>query len=110
MPGSLHRTAELFPFRSLREILAKRELRVHAVAPQDNVGHAVQLMSANDIGLVVVLDGGHLAGVLSERDLVRAAGRGGAGTLRERQVSELMTREVIAVTADEQFGRCMELM
>ena len=110
MPGSHHRTEELFPDRSLRQILARRDPVVHAVAPQDPVTHVLQLMSQLDIGLVVVLEAGQLVGVLSERDLVRLAGQAGVGALGERTVADLMTRDVATVGPDEPFGRCMALM
>jgi CBS domain-containing protein len=110
MPAKHPQTGELFPYRSLREILTGRPATVHAVAPGDPVSAAVALMSGHGIGLVVVLDGAQLAGVLSERDLVRRAGQPDAAGLGALPVSALMKREVVTVGPDEQFGRCLALM
>ena len=110
MPGSLRRTEELFPYRSLREVLASRPAGVFAVAPADPVFRALALMAEHDIGLVLVLDGERLAGVLSERDLARYAGRSPDGALRDLRVEQLMTREVVTIGPDELVGRCMALM
>ena len=107
MPGSFKRTEELFPERSLRQILPSRR-PVVAVAPTDPVARALALMAEHDIGVVLVLDGERLAGILSERDLVRHAGSGPA--LRDLRVDELMTRDVATVDADAQFRQCMVLM
>ena len=107
MPGLFKRTEELFPERSLRQILPSRR-PVVAVAPTDPVARALALMAEHDIGVVVVLDGERLAGILSERDLVRHAGSGPA--LRDLRVDELMTRDVATVDADAQFRQCMVLM
>ena len=107
MPGSFKRTEELFPERSLRQILPSRR-PVVAVAPADPVARALALMAEHDIGVVLVLDGERLAGILSERDLVRHAGSGPA--LRDLRVDELMTRDVATVDADAQFRQCMVLM
>lgn len=107
MPGSFKRTEELFPERSLRQILPSRR-PVVAVAPADPVARALALMAEHDIGVVLVLDGERLAGILSERDLVRHAGSGPA--LRDLRVAELMTRDVATVDADAQFRQCMVLM
>ena len=107
MPGSFKRTEELFPERSLRQILPSRR-SVVAVTPADPVARALALMAEHDIGVVLVLDGERLAGILSERDLVRHAGSGPA--LRDLRVDELMTRDVATVDADAQFRQCMVLM
>jgi CBS domain-containing protein len=110
MHATPKRTDELFPYRSVRQILASRPQVVHAVAPDDPASLALQRMAEQDIGLVVVLDGARLAGVLSERDLARHAGRPQARPLRDIKVAELMTRDVATVGPDESFGRCMALM
>jgi CBS domain-containing protein len=78
MHATPKRTEELFPERSLRQILAGQRAVVHAVAPDDPASLALQRMAEHDIGLVVVLEGDRLAGVLSERDL-GALRRGSAG-------------------------------
>ena len=110
MPGSLRTTDEQFPYRTLRQMLAGRTPAVHAVAPGDPITRALQLMALHNIGLVVVLEGERLAGVLSERDLVRYAGNAAGGPPSERRISELMTRDVATVGPDDTFGRCMALM
>ena len=110
MPTTPRRTNELFPYRSLRQILSKRPPVVHSVGPGDPVSVALQRMAQHRIGLVVVLESGRLVGVLSERDLVRRAGQPDATTLRDLPVAELMTRDVVTVGPDEQFGRCLALM
>ena len=95
MPATPLRSDELFPYRSVRHILANRKPVVHAVSSEDTVASALQLMSKHNIGLVVVLDGEQLIGVLSERDLARRAGQLGAEALRGLPVAALMTRDVV---------------
>ena len=97
MSGFLKSMDQRFPDRSLREILTRTYPTLHAVAPQDPAARALQVMAEHDIGLVVVLEGHRLAGVLSERDLVRHAGRS-ATALADLAVAELMTRDVATVT------------
>jgi len=49
---------------------------VVAVAPEDTLGEAAERMAAEGVGSSVVLDGGRLIGILTERDLLGAvAGR-----------------------------------
>ena len=47
---------------------------VVSVGPDDTVLNALEVMRANDIGAVVVLEGGKLKGMLSERDYARKVG------------------------------------
>ena len=110
MPGSLKRLDVLFPERTLQEILAARPPAVHAVAPGDLVGVALQRMAQHDIGLVVVLEAERLVGVLSERDLAREAGRSQSGALRDLRVADLMVRDVATVDRDASFAHCLALM
>ncbi len=110
MPRALLRLDELFPYRSLGEMLARQRRPVLSVAPGDTVEQALRLMAERDIGLLVVLEGGRLAGVLSERDLARRAGATEAGALRALRVADLMTRDVATVGPEALFGECIALM
>jgi CBS domain-containing protein len=103
-------TDEVFPYRPLRQILARRLPMVHTVAPGDSLTLALQKMAQYDIGLLVVLESGWLVGVISERDMVRRAGKLGTASLDGLQVADLMTRNVITVDPDERFGHCLSLM
>jgi len=58
------------------------------------LAEAIQLLSQNNIGaLVVSEDGFSVAGILSERDIIRGLSKSGAAFL-EQPVRELMTSEV----------------
>jgi CBS domain-containing protein len=68
---------------------------VISVKASDTLDHARTTMEVADIRhLPVVDDKFHVVGVLSNRDLLRAASRRGAAKLR---VGTLMTREVVTV-------------
>lgn len=77
------------------------------------VAEAAKVLAENRIGsLVVSDDGGATAiGILSERDIVRELGQGGAGCL-EQAVSAYMTRDLetctTASTAQELLTRMTE--
>jgi CBS domain-containing protein len=68
---------------------------VHA-APDTLVSHVIELLADNRIGAVPVIDAGHVVGVLSERDVIRAIRRDGAAIL-DWPVERVMTRPVITV-------------
>ena len=66
-------------------------------------------MAEHNIGALVVLDGGDLVGILSERDYARKVillERGSKETL----VSEIMTTDIRTVGSASTVAECMELM
>lgn len=75
----------------------KGQLALQTVAPADTVYDAIKLMADRNIGCVLVMDGGELVGILSERDYTRKVmlqGRSSKSTL----VHEIMTQNVLCVT------------
>ncbi len=78
----------------VRNILATKGGRVITIPPEEMVRQAVTLLVSHRIGAVVVADAdGRLVGILSERDVMRAAAddEGVFG----RPVGDIMTRDVI---------------
>lgn len=74
---------------------------VVTIAPGSSVGEAAKILSSRRIGaLVVSSDGSDVAGILSERDIVRAIGANGPGCLAD-PVESLMTSKIISATKDE---------
>ncbi len=74
---------------------------VITIAPGATVGDAAKVLSGKRIGAVVVSsDGTDVAGILSERDIVRAIGSIGPGCLTDK-VESLMTSKIISATRDE---------
>lgn len=68
------------------------------VAPEDTLGEVAEKMRVEDVGSAVVAAYGHLVGILTSRDLLRAfAGRVHPS---EARVREWMTAEPIAVSAE----------
>jgi len=89
------------------DILAAKGGDVIGIEPTASLETAAQLLSKHRIGVVVIRGaGGRLAGILSERDIVRAVASGGAAALVQ-PVGQVMTREV--VTCDE-HASCAEIM
>src|SRR5262245_62949554 len=72
-----------------------------SIEPTANLAAAAKLLSAHRIGAVVILGaGGRLAGILSERDIVRALSEHGAAAL-DLTVGQVMTRNVATCDDDE---------
>jgi CBS domain-containing protein len=93
----------------LQEILDRKGHEVVTISPERTVPEAVQLLVEHNIGGVVVMDGGSLVGILTERDILRLTARS-PGTMSGLTVAEAMTRTVVTGSADDDMVDVMGLM
>ena len=92
------------------DILSQKGGNVFSVTPGTSVAQVSQQLSVRRIGSVLVLDGeGGVAGIVSERDLVRALASHGAKAL-ELEARQVMTRDVVTCDPDESIDQVMETM
>lgn len=92
------------------DILKTKGRKVHSVKRSTTVRDAVALLSAHNIGAVVVVDSrGKLVGILSERDVIRRLHDEPQAVLT-RTVGEYMTDTVFTVTPDTAIATVMEDM
>jgi CBS domain-containing protein len=81
-----------------------------SIEPAADLAAAAALLSAHGIGAVVICGaGGRLAGILSERDIVRAISEQGAAALM-LPVGQVMTRNVATCGEDDDIASIMERM
>ena len=81
-----------------------------SIEPAADLAAAAALLSAHRIGAVVICGaGGRLAGILSERDIVRAISEQGAAALT-LPVGQVMTRNVATCGEDDSIAAIMERM
>ncbi len=86
------------------ELMATDLLTVEAAAP---VQEAARSMDARGVGAVIVLESGRLAGVFTERDLLRAVARGLAANAT---VADFMTPHPETIEPDETTEQAAVLM
>ena len=91
------------------DILKSKGNAVISAAPGDSVAEAARVLTERRIGALVVLEGERLAGILSERDIVRALARQGPGCL-QGPLSALMTAKVVTCTPGHSIAAVMEVM
>jgi len=95
--------------RTVRHLLESKTPEVYAIGPDQPVLDAIKLMAEKRIGALLVIQGGRLIGIVSERDYARKVvlqGRSSATT----PVSDIMTREVVRVGLADTADRCMQLV
>jgi CBS domain-containing protein len=92
------------------QILQRKGRDVSTVAPDLTVRAAAEAMAAANVGaLVVSPDGTSLAGIVSERDIVRRLAADGPGLL-DQPVSALMQSEVHTCTGSDTIDQLMHRM
>ena len=99
---------------NVKEILAAKTRNsggdIVSIEPTANLAAAAELLATHRIGAVVIRGaGGRLAGILSERDIVRALAERGAAGL-ELPVGQAMTREVATCGLSDTCASIMERM
>ena len=95
---------------NVKAILAAKGGDVVCIEPTADLAAAVKLLSAHRIGAVVIRGAGErLAGILSERDIMRALSEHGADALA-LPVGQVMTRNVATCGEDETIASIMERM
>jgi CBS domain-containing protein len=82
------------------QILKRKGDLVFTTSPSETIAAVAGLLHARGVGALVVLDGGQVAGIVSERDVVRAVSAHGAAALAA-PVSDYMTRDVLFARPDE---------
>lgn len=93
----------------IRDILSLKGNTIYSIAPQGHVADAVGTMVKNDIGSLVVLDGGAMAGMLTFREVLGAldAHHGNLGTL---PVAEVMVGDPLTCALDDTVDSLRERM
>ncbi len=95
---------------TVRAILSLKGREVTTVAPEASLLEAAQTLSEQRIGsLVITSVGKKIAGIISERDIVRAVASRGEAALNQ-PVKEFMTKTVITCTADDTMNVLMSRM
>jgi CBS domain-containing protein len=93
----------------IKHVLQQKGREIVVISPDATLEDAARLLTEKRIGAVLVKDGPTLAGILSERDLVKAIAAEGADALT-RQVTAYMTRSVATCRESDTVEDLMEMM
>lgn len=97
------------PRGSVADMLEAKGTTVHAIGPRDTVYDAIARMNEHRVGALVVMDGEHLVGIVSERDYTRKIALLGRAS-KETKVDEIMTTDVITVTPRTSLAECLHIV
>jgi|SRR5688500_3417428 IMP dehydrogenase len=94
---------------TVRQLLDGKGYEVASIEPDKSVYDAMQLMAARNVGALMVLQDGKLAGIVTERDYSRKAYLLDKSA-KDIQVKEIMTAQVAYVSPDYTAEDCMALV
>jgi CBS domain-containing protein len=95
---------------SLKAILAAKGEEVVSIDFTDDLAAAAKLLTKHRIGALVVLGvDGRLAGILSERDIVRTMAKSGS-TAMQLPIAQVMTRNVSTCDVNDSMSSVMDRM
>jgi CBS domain-containing protein len=93
----------------VRQLLDRKGRSLFSVEPDTPVLEAIRAMATHQVGALLVMSGGTLRGIVSERDYARKVillGRASADT----PVRDIMSSPVLTVQPDTTVQACMQLM
>lgn len=91
------------------DILKVKGNTLYTVAPQDDLSEAVATMSKLDIGSLVVMEFGELAGMLTFREVINAVVADG-GQIGRRQVRSVMDDHPLSCTPETEIDEVRRMM
>ena len=93
----------------VRDIVKMKGSNIFSIAPGGPVSEALSMMVKNDIGSLVVLDGGRLAGMLTFREILMALDAKG-GSLGSLKVSDVMIKNPACGSPEDSMEYLREMM
>jgi CBS domain-containing protein len=95
---------------TVASILARKGSKVISGRPEDKLEDIAKILAEKRIGAIIIVNPDEsVAGIVSERDIVRQIAGQGAAAL-SLPVSNCMTRKVITCTEEDTVERVMGLM
>jgi CBS domain-containing protein len=90
-------------------LLHDKSPEVWTVTPEATVFDAITVMAAHNIGALLVMVDGSLAGIFTERDYTRKIALHGKNS-KDTKVGEVISDVVLAVSPENSVEECMRLM
>ena len=93
----------------IRDILNMKGGTIFSLTPDGKVSDAVSMMVKNDIGSLVVMEGGCMTGILTFREVLRALDAQ-SGNLADLRIRDVMVKDPISGKPDDTLDHLREVM
>lgn len=90
------------------KLFGEREA-IHSVGPDSSVAECVRTMTANRIGALIVMEGGRLIGIFTERDALNRVLATGLDPVSTK-ISSVMTKDPFCIPPGTTVAEAMELV
>jgi CBS domain-containing protein len=90
-------------------VLKSKGSGVWSVQPDQTVFDAIALMAEKGVGALLVMSGGKLEGIISERDYARKVILQGRSS-KSTKIADIMSSPVVSVRPGQAVDECMEIM
>ena len=94
---------------TVKEILKDKDGGMLTISPQETVYRALEIMAEKDLGALVVVEGGKVVGLFSERDYARNIVLKGKSS-KDTLVKDLMNTNPCFVRPEHTLNDCMALI
>lgn len=93
----------------VKDVLLQKGSQVFSIEPDRSVRDAIRTLVDRRIGALLVMEGAAIAGIITERDILREASEH-AGRLDKRLVREAMTADLIVGVPEDELSYVMGIM
>ncbi|MGA7997271.1 MAG: CBS domain-containing protein [Bradyrhizobium sp.] len=94
---------------TIRQLLREKGNKIHSVGPDSTVYDAIRKMADENIGSLVVMEGGKIVGIVTERHYARNVVLKGRASPATR-VRDIMENRVLYAQPDQTVEECMAIM
>lgn len=94
---------------AVSNLLDSKGYDVLTVKPDQPVREALENMAKASAGTSVVMEGGEVIGIFSERDIIRKVVLQGKD-IESVQVQDIMSRDLTTISPESSLDHCMKLM
>ena len=95
--------------KKVADILSRKGKNITNVPPDTSVLDALRIMADQNIGSIVIMEGGQYQGILTERDYSRKVVLKGKSST-DTKVQEIMSSDIPRITPGDTIEYCMQLM
>jgi CBS domain-containing protein len=95
---------------TVKDIIGPKHKEIIAIGKDKTVADAVSLMVEDEIGALVVVDGGKPVGMFTERDVLKCWTRKGDRHFKDIVISEVMTTNLIIAESGDDLSYVTSIM
>ena len=93
---------------TLKQVLADKPAKIYTARPSHTIAACVEQMNRDNVGALLVLDGDHLVGIFTERDLLTKVLPSG-DDVATTPVKKHMSTHVIAASLETKVKEAMDI-